>query len=642
MKKEQSHTYDASSITILEGLEAVRVRPGMYIGSTNSKGLHHLVWEIVDNAIDEYLAGYCNEIHVTIHLDGSVSVRDNGRGIPVDLHPQAKIPTVRVIFTTLHAGGKFENGGYEFSGGLHGVGSSVVNALSEYLEVTVYRDGKLYYDRYEQGGKPQTPLSPKNELIPSQTEESDGTLVRFKPDATIFETTEFKFDIIHKRLQESAYLNKGLKIHLIDERTGEQVTLYEENGLQGYIEKLNQEKNTISPVMVFSGVSNDIQVEVALQYTSEFNEQIISYCNNISTIEGGTHATGLKSGFTRLINSYVKELNLCKETLDGRDIRTGMVAVLSIKHPNPQYEGQTKSKLGSSDAKTSVDDVVFKEGTRYFDIHIEDVKVIVEQAVKVMKIRKNEEKNKINLQSKEVRLQTNGKLASCLSRNPQEKELFLVEGDSAGGTAKQGRNRQFQAILPLRGKVLNIEKSTMDKVLNNKEITTFFSALGCGFGENFDIKKLEYDKIVIMTDADVDGSHIRTLLLTLIYRFAPELIHAGHVYRALPPLYKLTLDKKGKGKSPDFLYVYSDAERDHYRKQYGNRIQSIQRFKGLGEMSAEQLWETTLNPETRKLARIQIENAMEADIVTTLLMGSKVEPRREFIVREAKYANVDL
>jgi len=642
LTKEQQSLYDGSSITILEGLEAVRVRPGMYIGSTNSKGLHHCVWEIVDNSIDEYLAGFCSEIRVTIHADGSLSVEDNGRGIPVDVHPQAQIPTARVIFTVLHAGGKFGGGGYKISGGLHGVGASVVNALSEFLEVQISRDGNIYRDRYEQGGKPVIHLTESNELPIIGKSDTTGTKVTFKPDPTIFETVEFKFDVIQRRLQESAYLNKGLKLILTDERTGEVVTMYEERGIEGFVEKLNQDKDVLGPVISFSGVSNDIEMDVAFQYTTDFNEQIISYTNNISTIEGGTHVTGFKTGLTRLINNYVKELNLYKDPLDGRDIRTGLVAIISLKHPNPQYEGQTKSKLGSSDAKTAVDDILNREGTRYFDTHVDDVKTIVENAIKSLKIRKAEERAKINFQSKEIRLQTNGKLASCLSRNPKERELYIVEGDSAGGTAKQARDRQTQAILPLRGKVLNIEKSTMDKILNNQEITTLFSAMGCGFGDSFDIQKLEYDKIIIMTDADVDGSHIRTLLLTLFYRFTPELLLQGHIYRALPPLYKISLENKGRGKSDSHIYAYSDAERDAILKKHGAKVKGIQRYKGLGEMSAEQLWETTLNPETRRLGQIQIENAAEADMITTLLMGSKVEPRRNFIIRESKNANIDL
>lgn len=629
--------YDGSSITILEGLEAVRTRPGMYIGSTNTKGLHHCIWEIIDNSIDEHLAGYCSEIKVTIHKEGSLTIEDNGRGIPVDVHEQANIPSSRVIFTTLHAGGKFGDGGYKISGGLHGVGAAVVNALSEFVDIQVSRDGNVYHDRFENGGHPVVKLNKNKELPIIGKSKESGTKVTFKPDCEIFETLDFNFETIKKRLQESAYLNKGLKLVLGDERSGETLTFFEEKGIEGFMHKLNQDKDTIGNVISFSGVSNDIEMDVAFQYTTDYSEQFISYCNNIATIEGGTHVTGFKTGLTRLINSYVKELNLYKDNLDGRDIRMGIVCVLSIKHPDPQYEGQVKSKLGSSDAKVAVEDIISRNGAHHFDVHIEDVKSIVESAIKAIKFRKAEERAKINLQSKEVRLQTNGKLAGCITRDKKKKELYIVEGDSAGGTAKSGRDRQYQAILPLRGKVLNIEKSSIDKALKNEEITTLFSALGCGFGDQFDISKLEYNKIIIMTDADVDGSHIRTLLLTLFYRYAPELITGGHIYRALPPLYKIDLEKK-KG-TPPFIYAYSDAERDAVRKKH--KVKGMQRFKGLGEMSTNQLWDTTLNPESRQLGKIEIENAAEADLVTTLLMGSKVEPRRKFIIEESANANID-
>lgn len=640
MKTQEIKRYDGSSITVLEGLEAVRVRPGMYIGSTGPKGLHHLVWEILDNAIDEHLAGFCSEIKVTLHKDGSVTVEDNGRGIPVDIHPQAKMPTARVIFTTLHAGGKFDRSTYKISGGLHGVGASVVNALSKWVDVEIYREGKVYHDRYENGGKPVVSLTKKGTLPVIGKADHTGTKIRFQPDGSIFETVEFSFEAIRKRLQETAYLNKGLVLWLFDERTGESIRFCEERGIEGLVKRLNADRETAGGIISFSGVSNDIEIDIALQYTREFTEQIISYCNNIATVEGGTHVTGFKSGWTKLVNQYAKELGLAKEPFDGRDIRTGLVAVVSIRHPNPQYEGQVKSKLGSSDAKTAVEDCIGREGARFFDRHSDELKYIVEQAERALKVRKAEDRARINLQSKEIQLQTNGKLASCLTRDKSKRELFIVEGDSAGGTAKQGRDRNFQAILPLRGKILNIEKNSIDRALKNMEITTLFSALGCGFGDQFDISKLEYNKIIIMTDADVDGSHIRTLLLTLFYRYAPELILKGHVYRAIPPLYRIELEKK-KGQPP-YVYAYSDAERNRLREKYGKSVKGIQRFKGLGEMSSDQLWETTMNPETRRLAQIRIENAVEADVVTTLLMGSKVEPRREFIIREAPNAKVDL
>lgn len=631
--------YDSSSITILEGLEAVRVRPGMYIGSTNSKGLHHLVWEILDNSIDEYLAGHGTKVDVTIHQDGSISIEDDGRGLPTEVHPQAKIPTPRVIFTVLHAGGKFGDGGYSFAGGLHGVGAAVVNALSERLEIEVHKNGKIHQDVFEHGGKPIAHLSKKKELPIIGTTEKQGTVVRFTPDKTIFETVDFQFDIIKKRLQESAYLNKGLTLTLSDERTDESIVLFEEKGIEGFIHQLNEDRETITPVFSISGVSQNIEMDISFQYTTDFNEQIIAYCNNIATVEGGTHVTGLKTGLTRMINQYVRDLNLYKDTLDGRDIRTGLVAVISLKHPNPQYEGQTKTKLGSTDARSAVEDIMMREGVRFFDAFIEEVKAIVENAIKAIKVRKAEDRARINLQSKDIRLQTNGKLASCLTKDRKIRELFIVEGDSAGGTAKAGRDRKFQAILPLRGKVLNVEKTSIEKALKNAEITTLFSALGCGFGDQFDITKLEYDKVVILTDADVDGSHIRTLLLTLFYRFAPELVASGHVYRGMPPLYKINLEKK-KGSS-DYAYAFTDKEKEMLLKKHGKRVKGMQRFKGLGEMSTEQLWETTLDPNTRKLAQIKIESAVEADLVTSLLMGSKVEPRKEFIIKESNRANVD-
>lgn len=637
--KIQTPEYNGASIDILDGLEAVRKRPGMYIGSTGTKGLHHCIWEIVDNSIDEHLAGHCTDIQVTIKKDNSLEVEDNGRGIPVDVHPKTKCTAERAVFTILHAGGKFSNDGYAISGGLHGVGAAVVNALSSYLEVSIYKNGEIYRDRYENGGNPVVQLTALGELPSIGKTKKVGTAVRFLPDKEIFETTSWNMETIERRLQESAFLNKGLTITLRNEKTGYEKQFHEERGIEGFLTLMNEDKKHMTEIISFAGVSNGIHIEVSMQYINEFSEQIISYCNNISTIEGGTHVTGLRGGLTRLMNNYVKELNLSKEALDGKDIRTGLVAVISVKHPDPQYEGQIKGKLGSTNARGAVEDVVANEASKHFDVFIDDAKRIIDNALRASKLRKSEDSAKINFQSKTVQLQTNGKLTNCRSRKPEECEIFIVEGDSAGGTTKSGRDRQTQAVMPLRGKVLNVEKETLDKVMKNIEIQSLFSALGCGIGDSFDITKLKYSKIVILTDADVDGSHIRTLLLTLFYRHTPELITQGKVFRGLPPLYKVVLN--GTAKKENFIYAYTDHELEKLRKEHGGKVKHIQRFKGLGEMNEDQLWDTTLDPANRRLGRIMIDSAMEADRVTSLLMGSKVEPRRKFIYDHANDARID-
>lgn len=641
-----SEEYNGDSIEILEGLEAVRKRPGMYIGSTNTKGLHHMIKEILDNSIDEYLAGYCDEITARIHKDNSISIEDNGRGVPVDVHRKAGYSTARVIFTILHAGGKFGGNGYKASGGLHGVGASVVNALSSYLEVEIHKDGKIYKDRYENGGEPVIQLTEKGELLSIGETDRHGTKVRFLPDSTILETTEWNLETIEKMLQESAFLNKGLKFVFIDERTDYEATFFEEDGIAGLVRSLNHSKTELTDIISLTGVSKDIEVQIAFQYVKEFKEHLVSYCNNITTPNGGTHIAGLKSGITRLINSYAKELGLLKSkdnTLDGDSIRTGIVAVLSIRHSNPQYEGQTKEKLGSTDAKRAVEEVVKNEGAKFFDLHVEEVKIIIENAIRASKIRETEEKSRDNsIEKKDAQLQTNGKLASASSKTPaKKKELYFVEGDSAGGTAKQARDRKTQAILPAKGKIINVEKARMDKVLSNEEIRSIIVAIGGGYGKNFDISKVNYGRFVIMTDADVDGAHIRTLLLTFFYRYMRPLIEEGYVWIAVPPLYQIVHEEqKGRKKVEHSMYAYSDEELVSIKNLLGNKIKRIQRYKGLGEMSSTQLWDTTLNPETRKQLQVRIEDAKEADYVTDLLMGDEVAPRREFIISEAHRANV--
>ena len=639
--------YSGSDIVILEGLEAVRKRPGMYIGSTGTRGLHHMIWEILDNGIDEHLAGFCNELHLTLLKDGGVVVEDNGRGVPVDIHPTKKIPTARVVYTVLHAGGKFNSDVYKVSGGLHGVGASVVNALSSHMIVEIRRDGKVYRDEYKDGGKPVTKL--EKGLLPvvgTCMKNKTGTKVTFYPDDSIFETVEFKPETIRKKLKEIAYLNKNLKIVFKDEHTGEEQTYLEEFGIQSYIKYINRDTAVLhDDVIYIEGKSGDIEVEVAFQYTQNYSEQINAYCNRINVADGGTLVTGFKTALTRIMNQYARELNFLKnkeDNFDGKDIRNGLVAIVSIKHPDPQFESQTKNKLGNTDAKTAVDEVFNREAQRYFDKNVEVLKRILENVHKSFKARTASDKARKGVMKQLLDVDTKSKLAACSSKKSEECEIYIVEGDSAGGTVKTARNRRTQAVLPLRGKILNVEKASFDKILANEEIKTMIAAFGCGIGENFDIKKLRYDKIIILTDADVDGAHISTLLLTFFYRFMPELIYQGKVYRGLPPLYRVSYeDKKGKKKNKVSEYLFNDFELEKFRKT-GKKILELQRYKGLGEMDDTQLWETTLDPESRILAQVSISDTVEADEVTDILMGSNVPPRRQFIMDEAKYANLDI
>lgn len=638
----KANTYDASSITVLEGLEAVRKRPGMYIGSVSTKGLNHLIYEIVDNAVDEHLAGYCSTIKVTLEADGSATIDDNGRGIPVGMHEKG-ISAERLVFTTLHAGGKFDNSAYKTSGGLHGVGSSVVNALSTYLTVQVRNGGCIYEDRYERGN-PVIEL--KDGLLPvvGKTRET-GTKVNFLPDDTIFDKTRFKEDEVKSRLHETAYLNPELTILFEDKRKEpiEHMEYHEPEGIIGFIKDMNKAKETIHDVIYFKGESEGISVEAAFQYVNEFHENVLGFCNNIYNAEGGTHLTGFKTMFTNAINTYAKELNILKEkdvNFTGADVRNGMTAVVSIKHPDPRFEGQTKTKLDNQDAAKVVSKITGEEIVRYFDRNLETLKSVIGCAEKAAKIRKTEEKAKTNMLTKQkFSFDSNGKLANCESRDASKCEIFIVEGDSAGGSAKTARNRAYQAILPIRGKILNVEKASIDKVLANAEIKTMINAFGCGFsegyGNDFDITKLRYDKIIIMADADVDGAHISTLLLTLFYRFMPELIYEGHVYIAMPPLYK-AMPSKGAEE-----YLYDDKALERYRKRHKGPF-TLQRYKGLGEMDADQLWDTTLNPETRLLKLVEIEDARMASEVTEMLMGTEVPPRKAFIYEHATDAELDV
>ena len=638
----KQNTYDADSISILEGLEAVRKRPGMYIGSVSTKGLNHLIYEIVDNAVDEHLAGYCDKIQVILEKDGSATVIDNGRGVPVGMH-QKGVSAARIVYTTLHAGGKFDDTAYKTSGGLHGVGSSVVNALSIYMDVKISREGAIHHDRYERG-IPVVEL--ENGLLPviGKTRKT-GTEVNFLPDDTIFEKTRFKAEEVKSRLHETAYLNPNLTIIFEDRRGAqtEHIEYHEEDGILGFIRDLNQKKEAIHEPIYFKGESEGIEVEVVFQYVNEFHENVLGFCNNIYNAEGGTHLTGFKTTFTTAMNQYARELGILKEkdsNFTGADIRNGMTAIVSIKHPDPRFEGQTKTKLDNPDAAKATGKVTGEEIVRYFDRNLDTLKKVISCAEKAAKIRKTEEKAKTNLLTKQkYSFDSNGKLANCESRDASKCEIFIVEGDSAGGSAKTARDRSYQAILPIRGKILNVEKASIDKVLANAEIKTMINAFGCGFsegyGNDFDITKLRYNKIIIMADADVDGAHISTLLLTLFYRFMPELIFEGHVYIAMPPLYK---KKKKKGEEE---YLYDDKALERYRKRQKGPF-TLQRYKGLGEMDADQLWETTLNPETRMLKLVEIEDARMASSVTEMLMGSEVPPRRAFIYENATEAELDI
>lgn len=638
----KNNTYDADSITVLEGLEAVRKRPGMYIGSVSTKGLNHLIYEIVDNAVDEHLAGFCTEIHVTLEKDGSATISDNGRGVPVGMHAKG-VSAERIVYTTLHAGGKFDDSAYKTSGGLHGVGSSVVNALSAYMDVQVSRDGYIHHDRYERG-IPVVEL--EDGLLPTLGKtRKTGTKVNFLPDDTIFEKTKFKAEEVKSRMHETTYLNPNLTIIFEDLRGAEpeHIVYHEPDGILGFIRELNAKKESVHEPVYFKGEADGIEVEVAFQYVNEFHENILGFCNNIYNSEGGTHLTGFKTTFTTVINQYARELGILKDkdsNFTGADVRNGMTAIVSIKHPDPRFEGQTKTKLDNPDASKATGKVVGEEIVRFFDRNLETLKNVIGCAEKAAKIRKTEEKAKTNLLTKQkYSFDSNGKLANCESRDASKCEIFIVEGDSAGGSAKTARDRMYQAILPIRGKILNVEKASIDKVLANAEIKTMINAFGCGFsegyGNDFDITKLRYDKIIIMADADVDGAHISTLLLTLFYRFMPELIREGHVYIAMPPLYK-AMPKKGEEE-----YLYDDKALEKYRKTHDGPF-TLQRYKGLGEMDADQLWETTLNPKTRLLKLVEIEDGRMASSVTEMLMGTEVPPRRAFIYENATEAELDI
>lgn len=630
--------YDADQIQVLEGLEAVRKRPSMYIGSTSSQGLHHLVWEIVDNSIDEALAGYCDRIEVIIEEGNRITVRDNGRGIPIDVHEQSNKPAVELILTVLHAGGKFGGGGYKVSGGLHGVGAAVVNALSTELEVYVHREGAIHYLKFNRGEK-------VGELTKIGETDRTGTTIRFQPDPEIFtETTEFDYEVLKKRLRELAFLTRKLTISLEDQRhpDGEQVEFYYEGGIKEYVEYMNRTKQALHEPIYAEGEENDVSVEVALQYNDGFNSNIFSFANNIHTHEGGTHEVGFRTALTRVINDYARKANLLKEdddNLSGDDVREGMTAIVSIKHTDPQFEGQTKTKLGNSDARSATDSIFSEAFSTFLLENPQVAKIIVEKGIMAQRARIAAKKAREVTRRKGALEVSNlpGKLADCASKDAEISELFIVEGDSAGGSAKSGRDRHFQAILPLRGKILNVEKARLDRILSNEEIRMMITALGTGIGEDFDITKARYHKIIIMTDADVDGAHIRTLLLTFFYRFMKPLLEHGYVYIAQPPLYQVKQGRK-------VYYVYKDSELEELQARLPESPKvDIQRYKGLGEMNPSQLWETTMNPETRTLLQVRLEDAIEADEVFSVLMGDQVAPRRQFIEENARYVkNLDV
>ena len=635
MLENNKQSYDESQIQVLEGLEAVRKRPGMYIGSTSSRGLHHLVYEIVDNSIDEALAGYCKKIVITINEDNSIEVVDDGRGMPVGIHPKMKKPTVEVIMTILHAGGKFGGGGYKVSGGLHGVGASVVNALSEKCIVTIKREGSIWQQTYERG-------KVVSELKNIGSSDETGTTVYFKPDPEIFDETVYDFSVLAQRLRELAFLNKGIHITLIDKRDDNKEEFHYEGGIKSFVSYLNRNKETLHPEPIYvEGLKDKVSVEVALQYNDGYTENLFSFANNIDTVEGGTHLVGFKTAITRVFNDYGKKYGYLKENdknLSGEDIREGLTAVISVKIEEPQFEGQTKTKLGNSEVRGIVDSIVAEKVGTFLEENPGIGKIIIDKALMASRAREAARKaRELTRKSVLERSSLPGKLADCSSKDPKECEIYIVEGDSAGGSAKQGRNRRFQAILPLRGKILNVEKQRLDRILNADTIRSMITAFGAGIGEDFNIEKIRYDRIIIMTDADVDGAHIRTLLLTFFYRYMRELIDGGHVYIAQPPLFRI---KKGKKQE----YAYSDKELNEILEEFGGKDSStdIQRYKGLGEMNAEQLWDTTMDPEKRILKKVTVGDAMFADEIFTILMGEKVEPRKEFIIQNAKKGILDI